>query len=483
MKSDGDLLRDYAETHSEDAFAELVRRHLDLVYSTALRQVNGDVPLAQDVAQTVFADLARKVGSLSGRSVLTGWLYTSTHFAAAKAVRTERRRQAHEQEAQAMRELLHDPALDPDWDRLRPILDAAMLELQEADREAVLLRYFERRPHAEIGAKLGVSENTARMRVERALEKLRAHLAGRGVTTTAAALSTAISTNAVQAAPISLGATITTAATLALSSFTPVATATATKAIAMTALQKTLIAATLVATISTGLYETRQASRWRTQAQTIEQQQALLDGQITQLKSDNEALSNRVAHANQSPSLSSERLRELLRLRGEVGMLKRQQRELEQAAVAAASKTLPGQPTSVAALPAPLQMQLVLDGPGENTETLTNSAGGASGETLHVQKSPLLDYTAIRAATVSRDVVSGAPQIDVEFNEVGKELFAAVTKENINKRLAIVLNGQLYSAPVIRSEIPGGKAQITGSFTEEEARALAAKINDAISGK
>jgi preprotein translocase subunit SecD len=95
----------------------------------------------------------------------------------------------------------------------------------------------------------------------------------------------------------------------------------------------------------------------------------------------------------------------------------------------------------------------------------------------------LMDYTAIRSATVVTGTSSGVPQIDIEFSELGKELFAAITKENINKRLAIVLDGKLYSAPVIRSEIPGGKAQITGSFTVEEANKLAAKINEAISSK
>jgi preprotein translocase subunit SecD len=111
---------------------------------------------------------------------------------------------------------------------------------------------------------------------------------------------------------------------------------------------------------------------------------------------------------------------------------------------------------------------------------MTNNASGANGETLHVQKTPLMDYTAISSATVTTDPSSGAPQIDVEFSEVGKELFAAITRENINKRLAIVVDGHLYRAPVIRSEITEGKAQITGPFTEEEARELAAKINDAI---
>ena len=164
-------------------------------------------------------------------------------------------------------------------------------------------------------------------------------------------------------------------------------------------------------------------------------------------------------------------------------MLRRQQREAEQAAAAAQSNGIPGQPTSVATprskAAAPFQVQLVQDKPGENTEPMTNPGG----EALQVQKTPLLDYTAISSATVTTNMSSGVPQIDIEFSQVGRELFAAITKENINKRLAIVLDGQVVSAPVIRSEISEGKAQITGSFTEEEARKLAAKINEAISEK
>jgi preprotein translocase subunit SecD len=260
----------------------------------------------------------------------------------------------------------------------------------------------------------------------------------------------------------------------------------ATKTIAMTTFPKTLITATIAAAVGAGIYETHQAATLRTQVETLQQQQAPLAEQLAQLKSDNENLSNRVAQANRSPSLSSERLRELLRLRGEVGLLRRQQRELEQVAAAAQSRTpgMAGQPASGVAAqpnqPAPFQVQLVLDEPGENSESITNSAGG---EALYVQKTPLMDYTAIRSAMVTTDSSSGAPRIDIEFSEVGKELFAAITKENLNKRLAIVLDGHLYSAPVIRDEISGGKAQITGAFTEEEAGELAAKINDAISGK
>src|SRR5450759_4060849 len=123
MTTDSQRLASFARTNSEDAFAELVQRHVHLVYSAALRQVNGDAHLAQDVAQTVFTDLARKAVPLSRREVLTGWLYTSTHFAAAKAARTEGRRRAREQEAHTMRELLHDPASDMDWDQLHSVLD------------------------------------------------------------------------------------------------------------------------------------------------------------------------------------------------------------------------------------------------------------------------------------------------------------------------------------------------------------------------
>src|SRR5271169_2381247 len=132
MTPDNELLRDYAKTRSEDAFAELVGRHVNLVYSAALRQVNGDTHLAQDVAQTVFTDLARKAGSLVRRETLTGWLYTSAHFAAAKIARRENRRR--DREEKFMREPIHEPAPDPgcaggfaearaDWEKLRPALD------------------------------------------------------------------------------------------------------------------------------------------------------------------------------------------------------------------------------------------------------------------------------------------------------------------------------------------------------------------------
>jgi RNA polymerase sigma factor (sigma-70 family) len=215
MMPDSELLRHYAGTKSEEAFAELVRRHVNLVHSAALRQVNGDTHLAQDVAQTVFTDLARKAASLSRRATLTGWLYTSAHFAAAKVVRAENRRR--DREEKFMREPISETAPDPgcaearpDWNKLRPVLDEAMHELKESDREAILLRYFENRQFAEIGGKFGLNENAARMRVERALEKVRAAFLRRGIATTTT-LASVISANAVQIAPAGLAATLTNA--------------------------------------------------------------------------------------------------------------------------------------------------------------------------------------------------------------------------------------------------------------------------------
>src|SRR5271156_4598051 len=201
MTPDSELLARFARTNSEDAFAELVKRHVNLVYSAALRQVNGDTHLAQDVAQTVFTDLARKAGSLARRETLTGWLYTSAHFAAAKIVRGENRRR--DREEKFMREPTSETAPEADWENLRPTLDDAMHELKETDREAILLRYFENRQFAEVGAKLGLNENAARMRVERALEKLRAVFAKRGVTTIAT-MAAALITTSVAAAGTSI---------------------------------------------------------------------------------------------------------------------------------------------------------------------------------------------------------------------------------------------------------------------------------------
>ena len=210
LADDAELLRRYAQNGAEEAFAELVRRHLNLVYAAALRRVGGDAHLAQDVAQHVFTALARNAQALFQRPALAGWLYTTTRFAAAQVVRGERRRHAREQEAHTMH--ASDPESNADWVRLRPLLDGAMDALGDRDREAVLLRFFEGRSFANIGAALRLTEDAARMRVERALDKLHARLARRGVTSTTAALALALAHQTGVAAPATFASSVISAA-------------------------------------------------------------------------------------------------------------------------------------------------------------------------------------------------------------------------------------------------------------------------------
>ncbi len=212
MTDDAQLLRRFVHENSEAAFSELVAQRIDFVYAAALRQVGGDAHLAQEIAQNVFLDLARKARALAARPSLAGWLYTSTRFAAAKAVRARERRHVHETEAHTMNEILSASARSSvhaaDWTELRPVLDVAMHELGAADREAILLRFFEGRSLAEVGSICGVNENTARMRVERALEKLRARLARHGITSTAAALGVTLAAQPAVSVPAGLAISV-----------------------------------------------------------------------------------------------------------------------------------------------------------------------------------------------------------------------------------------------------------------------------------
>lgn len=213
MIEDAELLRRYAADRSEAAFAELVSRHLGLVYSVALRQVRGDGHLAEDVTQRVFAALACKAGALAGHPVLSGWLYRTAHFTATDVLRSELRRRVREQEAQTMQEMFNanpEPAMDPE--RLRPMLDEVMGELGDRDRDALMLRFFEGRPFAEVGRRLQMTEDAARMRVERALDKMHRLLARRGLTSTALTLGTALAGQAAVPTSAGLAASVTGAA-------------------------------------------------------------------------------------------------------------------------------------------------------------------------------------------------------------------------------------------------------------------------------
>ncbi|HSZ58301.1 MAG TPA: sigma-70 family RNA polymerase sigma factor [Tepidisphaeraceae bacterium] len=189
--SDRQLLREYAASGSQDAFARLVRRHVDKVYSAALRQV-GKPHQADDITQAVFIALSRKAPILGGQVVIGGWLMKATHLAAKNLHRTESRRQIHElhaaqQRTHDMSRSQNDPVPAPDphaqtWNSISPLLDAALSRLPDALRDALTLRYFEGRDFATVARVLGITEQAARKRVERALEKLRGIFASLGIT-------------------------------------------------------------------------------------------------------------------------------------------------------------------------------------------------------------------------------------------------------------------------------------------------------------
>jgi RNA polymerase sigma factor (sigma-70 family) len=313
--ADAELLRRYAEERSETAFAELVRRHLDLVHSAALRQVGGNRAAAADIAQAVFTELARQANHLTRHPALVGWLYTTTHRLAARHVRDETRRQRRERDAHAMQETHRSPDPEADWNRLAPVLDEAMHELADADRLALLLRHFEQRPFADVGTRLGLSENAARMRVDRALDKLRARLAKRGITSTGSALVVALGGPAVVAAPAGLAANIAAGAMAA-----GALTASSVGLLSFMASSKLKVGAVIVGfgLLGTALFVQQQHMlRLRTErsviaAQLAEQSVALRDAQ--QLAARKEA---QLADSRDSGA-------ELLRLRGEVARLRRQ---------------------------------------------------------------------------------------------------------------------------------------------------------------
>jgi RNA polymerase sigma factor (sigma-70 family) len=209
MTEDEQLLRCYAESRAEEAFSQLVSRHIDLVYSVALRLVGGDTHLAKDVVQTVFIDLSVKAKSLHRRVVLAGWLCRHAFFVASSKVRTEQRRRKRERDAVQMN--VSDGLIEPDWEQLSAVLDEALQGLAPTDRDAIVLRYFEGRDLKSVGAALGMKEDTAQKRVSRALEKLRSALSKRGAVLTAAGLGTAMTGHAVTAAPVGMAANVAAA--------------------------------------------------------------------------------------------------------------------------------------------------------------------------------------------------------------------------------------------------------------------------------
>jgi RNA polymerase sigma factor (sigma-70 family) len=319
------LLAEYVRTGSETAFCELVTRYVDLVYSTALRLAEGDTHRAEDIAQVVFVDLARAARTLSCEVMLGGWLHRDTCFVAAKTLRAERRRQSRERQAVEMNALQDNPGVS--FSLIAPILDEAINELGEADRTAILLRFFEQHDYRSVGEALGSNEDAARMRVTRALDKLQGLLKRRGVTTSAATLCLVLSANAIQAAPVGLALTISTVAAFSGTTITTTTIATATKAIVMTTIQKGLVTATLAILAGAGIYEARQASRLQNRVQSLQQRQTPLSEQIHQLQRERDAVATRLAALADEMDRGKGNSSELLKLRGEVARLRTEAEE------------------------------------------------------------------------------------------------------------------------------------------------------------
>ncbi len=286
--SDEELLRQYTSDGSNAAFAELVGRYLSLVYSAARRQVQLSA-LAEDIAQSVFIDLSKNAGKLKPGQPLAAWLYLVTRRTAVDVIRRESRRQIREQSAS---EIAAMTSYSSPWTQVEPLLDEALETLSEADRQALLLRYFASKSLREVGETLGTSEDAAQKRISRALEQLRTVFARRGIAITAAGLATDLSAHVVLSVPTGLGATISASA---LSAGVLAQTA---HTITMTTLNKTLVA-TAVVLVASIVYEAHLLSTGRNQLVELEQAIAAQQLQAQQLQDERDRATALLAKARE----------------------------------------------------------------------------------------------------------------------------------------------------------------------------------------
>lgn len=338
MNDDRQLLARYAENRSESAFAELVTRHIDMVYSAALRVVHGDAHLAEDVTQIVFTDLARKAATLPREVLLAGWLYRSASFTAIKAVRSEHRRRQREQTA--MQIIPQNDQPEGDWEQIAPDLDKALNALSEADRNAIVLRFLKRYDFRTVASALGVSDDAAQKRVSRALEKLRDILrpTRAGAKWTVTSLASVLAADAVTAAPAGLA---TSVVVTSLGAATAVSTGigtglTALKLMGMSKLQIAAAAAVVLGVVTTPIaVQQRSLNRIREENVALRQKAADLVAQHETV----------LASAQAQPAVAAETQFtdanhvELLRLRNEVRQLREQ---VKSGVSAPASRALDG---------------------------------------------------------------------------------------------------------------------------------------------
>jgi RNA polymerase sigma factor (sigma-70 family) len=325
-RTDSQLLWDYSEQHSDAAFSELVRRHVDLVYSAALRMVR-DTHLAEDVTQGAFVALSKNAAQLQTEVVLSAWLHRTAQNIAAQTVRTEVRRRLREQEAVAMHDkFAGDGVGEALWQDVEPHLDAALGELNEGDRGAVMLRYFEGKSAREMSAILGISDEASQKRLERAVERLRAFMAKRGVAVGAGGIAGLLSANAVQAAPVALAGIIST--TIALNGAS-MAAATVTTSGSMkfmtTSLVKSILVALAAVTASVTIITQHQKSV------SMAEELGQLRARIQKSESAYAEMVEQSKTKQQQVAQPGTNQNELLQLRNEVGRLRAAANAQEQA--------------------------------------------------------------------------------------------------------------------------------------------------------
>lgn len=271
MTVTNELLDRYTKERAESAFAELVKGHIDLVYSTALRHVRSP-HLAQEVAQSVFIDLARQCGQIKAGTPLVAWLHLVARRTAMDMLRKESRRRSYERSAADIMSICTDESdSSPSWKEIEPLIDQAVESLKPIDRAAVLLRFFEDKSFQDVAAIIGSTDDAAQKRVSRALEQLRQFLTRRGVVLTAAGLSSRLETNAIHAAPTSLAPTISLAVSASKASalihlISPI------REIAMTTAQKLLAGTIFTAAVAGGIYQSQEIGRQKIELNELHRQ-------------------------------------------------------------------------------------------------------------------------------------------------------------------------------------------------------------------
>ena len=313
--TDHELLQTYAAKGSQAAFAELVDRHLPLVWSAARRQMR-DEHLTQDVAQQVFTLLAQKAATLGPETLVPGWLYRTTSHVAARVQRGESRRRQREQLATAMNE----PPTDPAWMDVEPLLDEAMASLNDTDRDAVILRYFKNQSLREVGLALGSSEDAAQKRLTRAVEKLHTYFTQRGKTVTTGAFIAALAGGAIQPVPAGMAAIISTTALSGAVLTVATSTATLTTAMSIAALKPIVLASIGIAMSAVIIVQRQSAAQLRAENDALQAQVQTMQAPAAEPA----AAPSPDRNAPEDDSRQSE----LLRLRGEVARLRAVEAEL-----------------------------------------------------------------------------------------------------------------------------------------------------------